>query len=328
MKISKEIKIAVLVIAGIIFLIFGINFLKGENLFSSSRTFYVNYKNVEGLTLSTPVTISGLHVGNVKDIKLKEDATLVVTLIIDNDYTFSKNSTAELYDTSLIGGKSIAIMPALDNAELAESGDYLVASRKSGLTDIVGERLAPLQEKIESLTQNADSLLYSFNGIFDEKTTTNLKNSIAGLEQTIASFNATSKSINSILTSNKDNINNTLTNLNHTSDNFSKLSDSLAATNISGIVNNLEQSLASFNGVLNDVNNGKGSLGKLLKDDQLYENIEGASLQLEQLLQDMKLNPKRYVHFSVFGKKPKDFDAEENQVDDNGTAVDVETTNN
>ncbi|WP_253256117.1 MlaD family protein [Formosa algae] len=220
MKISKEIKIAVLVIAGIIFLIFGINFLKGENLFSSSRTFYVNYKNVEGLTLSTPVTISGLHVGNVKDIKLKEDATLVVTLIIDNDYTFSKNSTAELYDTSLIGGKSIAIMPALDNAELAESGDYLVASRKSGLTDIVGERLAPLQEKIESLTQNADSLLYSFNGIFDEKTTTNLKNSIAGLEQTIASFNATSKSVNSILTSNKDNINNTLTNLNHTSDNF------------------------------------------------------------------------------------------------------------
>ncbi|WP_253256116.1 hypothetical protein [Formosa algae] len=76
------------------------------------------------------------------------------------------------------------------------------------------------------------------------------------------------------------------------------------------------------------MNNGKGSLGKLLKDDQLYENIEGASLQLEQLLQDMKLNPKRYVHFSVFGKKPKDFDAEENQVDDNGTAVDVETTNN
>ncbi|QDO94819.1 MCE family protein [Formosa sediminum] len=328
MKITKEIKIAVLVIAGVIFLIFGINFLKGENLFSSSRTFYINYNNVEGLTLSTPVTISGLQVGTVKDITLKDDASLVVTIIIDNDYSFSKNSTAELYDTSLIGGKSIAIIPALDNAELAKDGDYLVASRKSGLTDIVGEKLAPLQEKIESLTQNADSLLLSFNDIFDESTTANLKGSIAALEETISSFKSTSQSLNGILKTNEGNINNTLANLSHTSDNFSKLSDSLATTNISGIVNSLEQSLASFNSVLDNVNNGEGSLGKLLTDDKLYNNIEGATLQLEQLLQDMKLNPKRYVHFSVFGKKPKDFDAEENQIDDNGVSVDVETTNN
>ncbi|WP_299779548.1 MlaD family protein [uncultured Formosa sp.] len=324
MKISKEIKIAVLVIAGIIFLIFGINFLKGENLFSSSRTFYVNYDNVEGLTLSTPVTISGLPVGKVKNIKLKDDATLIVTLLIDNDYSFSKNSTAELYDTSLIGGKSIAIIPALDNAELAKDEDFLIANRKSGLTDLLGEQLAPLQQKIESLTQNADSLLLSFSNIFDDKTTNNLKNAIASLDQTITSFNSTSQSLNRILTSNEDNINVTLSNLNNTTSNFSKISDSLAATNISGVVKNLEQSLASFNGVLDDVNNGEGSLGKLLKDDQLYDNLEGATLQLEQLLQDMKLNPKRYIHFSVFGKKPNDFDAVENQAEDNGTNLEVQ----
>ncbi|MFB9052235.1 MlaD family protein [Formosa undariae] len=329
MKISREVKTAILVIAGVLFLIFGINFLKGVNLFSSSRTFYVIYENVEGLTPSTPVTISGLQVGNVKDITLQDDAKLLVTLIIDNDYSFSKNSKAELYDTSLIGGKSVAIVPALDNAELAKDNDYLLAARKSGLTDLVGEKLAPLQEKIESLTNNADSLLLNVNSIFDEDTKLSLKKAIASLDQTISSFQKTSNSLNGVIESNKENLNTTLTNFSNASGNISKISDSLAATNFSAVVNNLEETLTTFNGVLADVNNGKGSLGKLLKDDKLYGNLEGASLQLEQLLQDMKLNPKRYVHFSLFGKRAGDFDAEENQADDNGLNVDVEpkTTN-
>ncbi|WP_066218440.1 MlaD family protein [Formosa haliotis] len=331
MKITQEVKVAILVIAGIIFFIFGFNFLKGENLFSSSRTFYVVYDNVEGLTPSTPVTISGLNVGKVKDIKLLEDGTtnLLVTLVVDNDYTFSKNSKAELYDTSLIGGKAIAIIPVFDNAGLAKDQDYLVAGRKSGLTDIVGEKLAPLQEKIESLTHNADSLLLNVNSIFDEDTKASLKHAIASLDQTMSSFKSTSNSLNGILVDNKDNIKSTLSNLNNASSHISELTDSLAASNISGVVVKLEHTLNTFNGVLADVNSGKGSIGKLLKDDQLYNNIEGASLQLEQLLQDMKLNPKRYVHFSLFGKRPGKFDAEENQVEDNGLNVDVQspTTN-
>ncbi|MDW5288641.1 MlaD family protein [Formosa sp. PL04] len=329
MKISKEVKTAILVIVGIIFLIFGINFLNGVNLFSSSRTFYVVYDNVEGLTPSTPVTISGLRVGNVKEITLQEDAKLLVTLFIDNEYPFSKNSKAELYDTSLIGGKAISIVPALDNAELAKDKDYLTASKKSGLTDLLGEKLAPLQEKIESLTNNADSLLLNVNSIFDEETRTNLKNAITSLDQTILSFKTTSNSLNGIIKTNEDNINTTLSNFSNASANISKLSDSLAATNISGVVNNFEQTLGTFNGILADVNNGQGSLGKLMTDDKLYTNLEGATLQLEQLLQDMKLNPKRYIHFSVFGKKPNDFDVEENQASDNGIDVDVKapTTN-
>ncbi|CDF79413.1 Mce family protein, partial [Formosa agariphila KMM 3901] len=286
----------------------------------------VVYENVEGLTPSTPVTISGLQVGNVKEITLQEDAKLLVTLIINNEYTFSKNSKAELYDTSLIGGKAVSIVPALDNAEIAKDNDYLLAARKSGLTDIVGEKLAPLQEKIESLTHNADSLMLNINSIFDEETKASLKNAITSLDQTISSFQKTSNSLNGVIEDNKENLNTTLSNFSNASTNISKISDSLAATNFSAVVSNLEQSLESFNGVLADVNNGEGSLGKLLTDDKLYTNLEGASLQLEQLLQDMKLNPKRYVHFSLFGKKPNDFDAEENQVDDNGLNVDLQDT--
>lgn len=328
MKISKEIKTAILVIVGIIFLIFGINFLKGVNLFSSSRTFYVVYDNVEGITTSTPVTISGLNVGNVKDITLQDDAKLLVTLIVDNKYPFSKNSKAELYDTNLIGGKAISILPALDNAELAKDKGYLAASKKSGLADLLGEKLAPLQEKIESLVNNADSLLLNVNSVFDENTRTNLKNAITSLDQTILSFKTTSNSLNGVIKTNEDNLSTTLSNFSNASENISKLSDSLAATNISGVVNNFEQTLATFNGVLDDMNKGEGSLGKLLKDDKLYENLEGASIQLEQLLQDLKLNPKRYFHFSLFGKKPKNFDIEENKASDNGIDAEVKSPKN
>lgn len=329
MKISKEVKTAILVIVGVIFLIFGINFLKGVNILSSSRTFYVVYDNAQGLTPSTPVTISGLRVGNVKNITLQEDAQLLVTLIIDNDYAFSKNSKAELYDTSFIGGKAIAIIPGTDNGPLAEDEDFLVPSRQLGLTGVLGEKLAPVQEKIESLTQNADSLILNMNSIFDEETKTNLKLAIASLDETIKSFKTTSTSLNGVIAENKDNLNSTLTNFSNASANISKLSDSLAATNITGVINNLEQTLGTFNGILADVNNGEGSLGKLMTDDKLYTNLEGATLQLEQLLQDMKLNPKRYIHFSVFGKKPNDFDAEDNQEKDNGLNVEIQapTTN-
>ena len=136
MKISREVKTAVLVISGILLFVFLFNYLKGENLLDSSRTYYALYDNVEGLAPSTPVTINGMNVGKVKSIAFNGDGSgkLLVTLLIDNDFQFSKNSKAELYDLSLIGGKAVAIIPTFDNAEVAASGDYLQASVKMGLS--------------------------------------------------------------------------------------------------------------------------------------------------------------------------------------------------
>ncbi|MGJ5640755.1 MlaD family protein [Formosa sp. S-31] len=330
MKITQEVKTAILVITGVIFLIFGFNYLKGENLLDSSRTFYVVYDNVEGLTPSTPVTINGLQVGNVKTITIQNDGTasLLVELIVNHEFQFSKNSTAELYDTGLIGGKAVAIIPAFDGAEVAKDNSFLKASKKSGLTDLVAEKLAPLQDKVEAMADNADSLLVSLNQVFDEKTKQNLRDAVAGLNETITSFKKTSNSLNGILSENKDKIDGTLTNLNEASTNISKLTDSLSSANISQMVNNIEKTLTSLNGVLGDLEQGNGSVGKLLKDEDLYNNLEGATLQLEQLLQDIKLNPKRYFHFSVFGKKPNGFDAGQNQVEDNGLDLDIKTLQN
>jgi len=172
LQITREVKTGVLAILGILLFIFGFNYLKGENLLSSSRVFYTEYKNVEGLVASTPVTISGLPVGKVLDISFKEDGSgkLVVKLLVDSDFEFSKNSSAELYETGLIGGKAIAIVPAFDDAENAGDGDYLKGGKKAGLTDLVNQRLTPLQDKIENMMLSADALLKNINDVFDEET--------------------------------------------------------------------------------------------------------------------------------------------------------------
>jgi len=315
LKISREIKTALLVIAGITLFIFGFNYLKGKNLLSSDRTYFAIYDNVEGLTASTPVTINGLNVGSVQSIDFKDDTgKLLVTLMVSKDFEFSKNSEAQLYEAGLIGGKSIAIIPKFDTAGVAESGSYLKGTVKAGLTELLQQKLTPLQEKMETMIVSADSVLTSIDDIFDDNTKVNLQNSIAQLNATISSFRNMSSAMNTLISQNKDKLDNTLTNVDKVSTDLSKLSGSLAETDLKKTIDDLQKTVNNFNGVLASVEKGEGSMGKLLKDDKLYNNLEGASEQLEQLLEDMKLNPKRYVHFSLFGKKPKQYDAEGNEI--------------
>ncbi|WJJ95316.1 MlaD family protein [Algibacter luteus] len=317
MKISKEVKTGILVLLGIVLFIFGFNYLKGQNLLSSSLTIYTSYNNVEGLVPSTPVTINGLQVGKVTSIGFKGDGSgiLQIELSVDSDFKFSKNSKAELYETGLIGGKAIAIIPAFDGAENAQKNDFLEGSVKPGLTALVNQRLTPLQEKIEIMMVGADSLLNNINEVFDEKTKANLRASFAGLNDVIQNFKNTSNSLNSLMASNEEKLNNTLANVDNISSNLNKTTSQLANANLEETIKNLESTIQNFNNISNKIKNGEGSIGKLLEDDGLYNNLEGASLQLEQLLEDMKLNPKRYVHFSLFGKKPKQYDAEGNEIE-------------
>lgn len=320
MKITREVKTAILVLLGIVFFIFGYNYLKGKNLLDSSRTYYTVYDNVEGLEPSTPVTINGLPVGSVRDISFTEDGSgkLLVTLNINSNYTFSKNSKAQLYEAGLIGGKAVAIIPAFDNAEDAKSGTFLEADVKDGLSELVNQRLTPLQEKIESVMVSTDTLLANLNHVFDEKTKDNLRSSIAGLNDVISNFKQTSNTLNGLVVANQEKLNNTLTNTEAVTSNLNSITDSIAKADLGKTITELQNTIAQFNGVLENIEDGEGSIGKLLKDEGLYNNLEGATKQLEQLLQDMKLNPKRYVHFSLFGKKPKGYDAENNENLDNG----------
>jgi len=316
LAISREVKTGVLVLLGLVLIIFLFNYLKGENLLDSTRKFYTVFDNVEGLGTSAPVTINGFAVGRVQEISLDDSnqGKLKVMLLLDNDYEFSKNSKAQMYETGLIGGKAVAIIPAYDNGEIAESGDVLESMIKPGLTDLLNQKLTPLQEKIETMMVSADSVLTNINEVFDTQTKANLRNSIAQLSTTITSFKNTSASLNSLIKDNQGKLDNTLTNVDHIASNLSKITDSIASADLTKTIKNLESTISNFDQVLASIENGEGSIGKLLKDEGLYNNLEGASKQLEELLQDMKLNPKRYVHFSLFGKRAKQYDADGNEI--------------
>jgi phospholipid/cholesterol/gamma-HCH transport system substrate-binding protein len=316
LKLSKEIKTAILVISGIFLFVFIFNYLKGENVFDSSKKISAIYDNVEGLAPSAAVTINGHAIGKVQSIKFKGDGSglLRVTMLISDDFPFSINSKAQLYEAGLIGGKAIAIIPAFDSSALVQSGDVLSSTVKPGLTDLVNQRLSPLQEKIETMMVSADQLLKNLNDVFDVKTKDNIKLSIAELTTTIASFKSTSESLNSLVIDNKSVIGETISNFNQISEDLTSVSKSLSESDLDSIMLDLKSTISSFESMLMSIENGEGSIGKLLKDDRMYVNLQGATKQLEQLLEDMKLNPKRYVHFSLFGKKGKRSDAEANEI--------------
>jgi len=303
LKITREVRTAILVISGLILIIYLFNYLKGENLLDSSRVFYTVYDNVEGLATSAPVTISGNVVGKVQEIAFTEDgsAKLKVKLLVDSDFKFSKNSKAQLYEAGLIGGKAIAIIPAFDDAVNAESGDELQGTIKAGLSELVNQKLTPLQEDLGKMLKSADELLININEVFDAETKANLKGSISELNATITSFKSTSNSLNKILESNQEKLDSTITNFESTSKSLASITDEVAKANLAATITELQSTINNFNGLLNAMNNGEGSMGKLMKDEALYNNIEGATKELEELLRDIKLHPKRY--FRILSKK-------------------------
>ena len=310
MKITREIKTAILVIASILLFIWGYSFLKGRDLLTNYKTFYVQYDNVEGLFNSAPVTINGLIVGKVNSITfLNNTGKVQVALQIKSDFPFSKSSVASIYEPGLIGGKQIMIIPNFVDKTIAESGTTLKGSVKPGLTSLVAERLTPLQEKVEKMVVSADVLLKNVNSILDSNTKANLKSSIANLDTTLAEFKVASKSVNEMLADNKGKISATLSNVNKASVNFAKISDSLSKIKIGKTVKSLEKTLATVDKIMNDVEAGKGTLGKLAKDETMYTNLTKSSKELELLLQDFRLNPTRYVNVSLFGKKNKPYKA-------------------
>lgn len=309
MNIPKEIKTAVLVIASIVLFIWGYSYLKGTDLLLKYKILHAQYDNVEGLTVSAPVTISGLNIGKVSKITIDNATGKVnVEMQINSDFPIRKSSIAEIYAPSPIGGKQIAILPGMDGA-ITVSGDALHASNKLGLTDEVAKQIVPLKDKISKLLDNANVMLENVNQVLDAKSKENLKASIENLNETLAQFKEASGQINTILADNKTKINSSMNNIDKMTSNFSKISDSLEKQNLAQIIENLQSTLANVDKMMADLQSGKGTMGKMLKDDALYSNLNKTSKELELLLQDLRLNPTRYINVSVFGKKNKPYQA-------------------
>ena len=304
MKFTKEIKTGVLVITGIVMTIFSFNYLKGINILDKSRHFLVVYDNVEGLVPSNPVTINGFKIGNVQNINLTNDGTnkLEIKLMIDKDVEFSKSSKAELYETGLIGGKAIAIIPNYDDNSIAESGDYLQGTIKPGLTELVNQKLTPLQDKLESAIQNADNVMLNINELLSDKTKISLQQSILNFKDISESLYETTNNVNSIILKNSNTIENSLNYIESSSKNINEITQSFSDSNVSDLILKLNSTVTNFNLTLSKINNGNGSISKLLKNDAIFNNLEKATSELEALINDIKANPNRYVHFSIFGK--------------------------
>ena len=306
MKFSNEIKTALLFIFGLSLFFIGFSYLKSNDVFVSDRLFYGIYDNTEGLLNGTPVTINGYEVGSVENSKLMyPDGKILVTFRVENDFPFSKNSIAQIYESGLIGGKALAIIPAFDDVAKAQSGDTLQTAVAPGLTDLVNEKLSTLQEKIESMIVHADSVLISFKNVMDAERQEALRQSIDQFSETTAALTTLTNALNSSVNDSDGALNNTFDALARASENAAAITDSLQQAPLAATIRMLENSAINLSDITSKVSAGEGTLGKLVQSDSLVNALNDTNLQVQLLLQDMRLNPKRYVHFSLFGKKDK-----------------------
>ena len=305
MKNKNEIKTGILVVIGIGLFIFGFSYLKSNDIFVSDRTFYAVYEDVEGVVNGTPVTVNGFPVGNIQDISFFKNNSLLVKFRVENDIKFSINSIAQIYETGLIGGKALAIIPANDNSRVAVYNDTLSSSVAPGLTELVNDKLTPLQENIESMIVNANKVLDKVNSIFDDPTRANLRTSVSDFSETIRDLKETSVMIKSVMKSNKLSIDQTISNVLDISKDLSEISKTINQSELSTTMKNFKNSSEGLSRVLNNINDGNGTISKLIDNDSLFQNLNDASKSIDLLIEDISINPKRYIHFSVFGKKNK-----------------------
>ena len=306
MRFTKEIKIGFLAIIGIMMSVFSYNYLKGINLFDKSRKFTISYEKVDGLSISNPVTMNGFKIGKVQKINFNPNNTreLLVDILIDNDVVFPKTSVAELYETGLIGGKAIAIIPDYKNdSTIAFDGDQLKGIIKPGLTELVNQILPQVQLQIEAVMKNAEIVFKNINTLFDEDTKQELRSSIEDFSNLTKSLSETSNEISSLITNNSDNISFAISDFKKASNNIKSISESISSKEVSEISSNLNTLVNNLNSISKSLKDSEGTVGRLINDKSIYNNLENATEKLNILIEDIKLNPDRYINFSVFGRK-------------------------
>jgi len=300
LKITKEVKTAVLVLLGIFLFIFGYNYLKGQNLFEPKNIYYTEF-DYNALSTSSVVTVKGNTVGKIQDIiyDYKTGRTRIA-FTVNEQLKFSKNSKIRLYETGLMGGNALAVIISNDG-ELAKPGDVLDSEIQVGLITSLSKNFSGLSTDLNATLKSTDTLLTNINKIVIDESDAGLKRTIAELNATLKSFKNLANSLNGVVSENDKNITTILDNFKTSSNDLAVMTSELKEANVGNTVQSLNETLTKINVLLAGVNNGEGSMGKLLKDETLYQNLEGATKEMEALLKDIKLHPKRY--FRILSKK-------------------------
>jgi len=312
MKVKTEVKIGIIVIATITLVFWGINFLKGQNVLKRTDVYYAVYDDVAGLKMSGTVLLSGLKVGMINDIDFVEGRLdkLVVAFYVNTEYAIPKNSVAQIYSSDLLGTKVIRIIPS-DEKEYIKIGDTLIGSIDADMISKLQEQITPLVETSTNAILGIDTLVTSINQVLDPATQQKLKSALVNLESTTASISkqlspggkldktfSSLQAFTQMLDSNKDKLSSAFANI-------ESITDSVASANLTQTISNINATFAQTQILLEKINSGEGSIGLLATNDSLYNNLVSASGNLSNLLEDMNQHPKRYVHFSIFGKKDK-----------------------
>lgn len=314
MKLTREFKVGLLFLAAIALFIWGFNFLKGTSLFTSTRYFYAVYDKVDGLERSNKVLVNGLRIGQVQDMDFIEGSSkIIVELYIKSDIKIPRNSVAKIFGTDLLGSKAVEIVMG-DSQQLLQDGDTLTSTLESSLKDQLSEQVEPLKRKAIVLINSVDSVMAVIQSIFSENTRQNLASSIENIRITLMNAESVSSNIDTILKSEKSRISAIITHLesishnlegnnkkiNNIISNFETLSDSLVSSDLSKTVREAGVAINNLKEISDKINQGEGTIGKLFTNDSLYYNLEKSSSNLDKLLEDIRLNPKRYVKLSLF----------------------------
>jgi phospholipid/cholesterol/gamma-HCH transport system substrate-binding protein len=324
-KLSKEVKVGLVTAIAIGCFLYGFSFLKGKDFFSTQRKFYAVYNDIDGLVEANPLLINGFTVGMVGDIQLAKDAhrQVIVTLILNEEVDVPKNSIAKVISSNILGSKAIQLEIGKGTV-MAQSGDTLESAQEENLKASVNKTIAPLQEKASELLSSIDSVMIVVQQVFNENARANLSKSFESIKLAITSLQNTAYRLDTLVYTEKAKISSILTkvntlaktladnsdNLNNIITNFSNISDSLAKSNIMSAINNADVALGQASAILTKIEKGEGTMGMLINNDSLYRKLDKSSEDLDKLLKDLRINPERYVHISVFGRKdrnkPKD----------------------
>lgn len=311
MKISNEVKVGAVALITIIAFILMFEFLKGTALFTSTDTYHIVYDNIAGLTESNPVEINGYQAGVVQDVRLINDGSgkILVSLSVDKNFNVPEDTRAEITTATLIAGMKIVLKMG-ESSEMCHNHDTLQGYVATSIIERLGQTISPLEGNITSIIVRLDSVVTALNSVFTPEMTGNIRSAMSDVSSVTSDLKEVTNSSKDELTAAIGNLQTftamlsaNSTTLDSTLKNIGGISEELASADLGTTLSSLRSSLSGLENIVKGLSQGEGSAGKLMTNDSLYNNLSNTLGNLDLLLRDMRENPKKYVHFSIFGKK-------------------------